>query len=136
MANGRKGMDNASFNQRQQRAVRWNDNEFVRLELNEAQKAECKAWCSELGELDAIVGQFIDDGYRVSVKYDSYSSAYGSFGQLATDDGKHQNSHLVLTGRGSTPLKAIKQMLYKHVHILEGSWGDEVSARYSDAIDD
>jgi len=116
------------------KAPRFNDNQFVRYELDKAQQSECKAWdIGEDGLLD-LVSAAIDDGYRFSLKWDDYSECYGVFMQPVVPEGS--NAGLILTGRGSTVGKSIKQVLYKHHTCLAGDWSEYAERRGRDVIDD
>lgn len=92
---------------------------FVRYELDESQRAECKKWSPTLVELDDEILKMNEELYTISLKYDDYNSCYSC--NITMPDVKHANYNLCLTGRGSTPFKALKQALYKH-HSVDHVW--------------
>lgn len=116
------------------KAARFNDAKFVNYELNVDEKRSCKQWLPSLEEYDDALLKFVDQGYRVSVKFDNYTEAYSAFGQ--SFDAGNINAGLILTGRGSTPAKAIKQMLYKHFLVFDQEWGGWAEPGQSVEFDD
>jgi len=114
---------------RKQKAPRFDSSRFVNYELDLAEQAECKGWDVPSDDLWKEVSALVDDGYSVSVKFDTFSEAYASFVRGGNTDGD-PNSGLVLTGRGSTPAKAIKQAVFKHKK-LGGQWGEFAEKRAS-----
>lgn len=93
---------------------------WVDVDLDKRQKELCKQWCNTLEEFDNVVQALQDNRYRLSIKPDDYSGGFAAFIQGLPDC--EDNKNLILTGRGSTPLKALKQALYKHFMVLEGVW--------------
>jgi len=106
---------------------RFDQSRFVQYELDEAEAAQCKAWV--LSEEDAWNGvlSMVDEGYSISLKYDTYSSSYACFVQVRGDDA-HINAGLILTGRGSSPYKAVKQALFKS-SAIGPSWLEHAERR-------
>lgn len=107
---------------------------FVNANLTDPEKVACKAWLPDLGALDDALLKFTQEGYRVSVKFDDYSAAYAAF--CTTVDPKSPNGGYILAGRGSTPLKAIKQALYAHYGKFEGDWSPHYQQSTQDEFDD
>jgi hypothetical protein len=112
----------------------YNNSVFVQFELTAEQKAECKAWELDIDQLDALLLKLLDSYYRVSAKWDDFSNSYAAY--LQTTDAGHENFGLILAGRGSTPAKAIKQVLYKHFKVLAGEYSRWVDERKQEEIDD
>jgi len=128
---GSHAPDKSSNGKRQER---FNDAQFVRYELDKALQASCKAWeITSDAMLDAI-NRLADDGYAITVKWDSYSEAYLASVRQTRDNGK--NSGFVLTGRGSSGAKALKQALFKHFEVMDTDWSQYAERRGIDAIDD
>jgi len=117
-----------------ERKPRFNGAQFVQYELDKAQQAECKAWTVTGEELWSEIQAQIDDGYKFTLKEDTYNECYGVFMQPSTDSGP--NSGSILTGRGSTIGKALKQVIYKHRVCLQGDWSAYLERRGRDLIDD
>lgn len=101
-------------------AARFNDVRFVQYELDEAERAACKAWDMDAAALFLAGAGLCDDGYTLTLKFDAYSDAYACFVQVRGES-EHVNAGLILAGRGSTPEKALKQALFKH-HAIGPSW--------------
>lgn len=106
---------------------------FIQFELDADQKRQCKAWLPDITLIDDGMLKACESGYKFSVKYDDYSSAYACWMQPTSADSP--NAGYILSGRGSTPLKAIKQCLYKHHMVFEGTWDTSWSKGDND-IDD
>jgi len=101
-------------------APRFNNAKFVNYELSSDERAACKAWLPNLDAVDDALLKAVEQGYKISVKWDTYSQAFSAF--MVTDDSKTENVGIINTGRGSTPLKAIKQALYKHFVVFDLVW--------------
>jgi len=88
--------------------------------LSKDDKLACKAWEISLEELDQELMRLNESGYKVSVGWDDYSQAFASF--LVPQNKDMENFGLILTGRGTTPVKAVKQVRYKHLRCLGEDW--------------
>jgi len=115
-------------------APRFNGAKFVQYELDKAQQAECKAWQITSEEIFSELEAQIEAGYKFTIKWDSYNECYGVFMQAAGEGGSNYGS--ILTGRGSTVGKCLKQVLYKHRVCLQGDWSDYLERRGRDVLDD
>lgn len=114
---------------------RFNDLKFVNYELNPEERADCKLWATEGQDLDLYTKASCEEGYRFSIKWDDRSKAFACFMSAYGDAGKY-NGGLMNTGRGSTPLKALRQVLYKHLVVFDKEWGGYAEATDWSAIDD
>lgn len=85
---------------------------FVAYELTAPELRELKAWKPTIEELDDIVSKLTDEGYKFTLKFDEYNDCEQCTMMQAYKNGPNWN--LGLVGRGSTPLKALKQALWKH----------------------
>lgn len=92
---------------------------FVRWDFTPSEQAECKAWEVSHDELFDMVQRLNEQSYSISLKFDVYHKCFGCF--MTQPDDKHPNYNLCLTGRGSAPAKALKQVLYKH-KMCDGIW--------------
>jgi len=99
------------------------DSEFVALELDKEQTAECRVWRQDLESVDEVWSTVLEEGYRVNTKYDDYSGGYAAF--VIPSDGS-DNSGFLLAGRGGTPLRAVCEALFKHEFVLKRVWGSFV----------
>jgi len=116
------------------RAGRFNGAQFVQYELDKIQEAACKAQVVTEADIFNSIMEMIDDGYKFTIKWDSYGECYACFIQAAVEGGP--NSGSILTGRGSQPYKAVKQALYKHHVCLQGDWSAYLERRGNRVIDD
>jgi len=114
--------------------ARFNDAVFINYELDAVQQKACKAQDVSEADVFAKIKELVDDGYTFSFKFDSYSEAYACFMRQSRDDGS--NRGFILTGRGSSPYKCCKQLLFKHYVCLDGAWGDYAERGGIDTIDD
>lgn len=102
----------ANRNSSNGKAARFDSSRFVQYELDAAEAQKCKAWDVSADDLWGHVLALADDGYSITFKFDSWSEAYACFVQVRGQD-DHVNAGLILTGRGSTPSKALKQACFK-----------------------
>lgn len=116
------------------KAKRFDGSQFVQYELDKAQQAEVKGWEQSADQILYAAQEMVDSGYKFTLKWDTYGECYACFCMQGTDGG--DNAGFVLTGRGSSVLKSLKQVLYKHLVCLEGDWSGHVERRGVDAIDD
>ena len=107
---------------------------FVDYELTEEQRAACKALVFGWEQLDAALFSLCDDGYKLTVRQDSYSGGYAAW--LIAGDENPDNAGFILSGRGSTPLKAVKQLLYKHEVVFNRVWTGRATRGGKIEIDD
>lgn len=94
--------------------------QFVNVNLEDKQREELKAiqWTHE--QFDSAFNALCNDGYSLKLRYDARNDCFSAW--LLAPDG-HKNSGRILSGRGSTPMKAVKQLVFIHFKILEGEWG-------------
>lgn len=102
------------------KAERFNDVKFVNWSLDADQKAACKAWELERDDIDNLLVKTIEGGYKVTLSYDGFRSAYTA--SLIAQQEAKTNYGFILAGKGSTPLKALKQALYIHYYIMAEDW--------------
>jgi hypothetical protein len=105
--------------------------EFVRRELTETEKLEFRTWRDDIDTVIGELDRMLEDGHKVSLKYDLYNGAYAAF-IFADDDS--DNAGYCLTGRGGNAYRALSEALYKHVVLLRGNW--VVNGRTVDTVDD
>lgn len=113
---------------------RFNDVQFVNWSLSADEKAACREWSLVLDDYDDAVGSLIEAGYKVTVSYDNFRSCYTA-SIVPTKDAK-SNQGYILTGKGSTSLKAIKRALYIHFHIMGEEWAAYSTAKAVEELDD
>ena len=113
--------------------ARFDSARFVQYELDRAEQAQCKAWDVDAGSVWQEVLALVDDGYSITVKFDTFNDAYACFVQVRGDP-SHVNANLILTGRGSEPWKAVKQACFKS-RAIGPSWV-QYAERHREVIDD
>jgi len=113
---------------------RFNDVKFVNWSLSAEQKAACKEWNLSLEDFDEAYLVIIQAGYKITASYDDFRLCYTA-SIVPTKDAK-SNQGFILTGKGSTPLKAIKQALYIHYHVMGEEWAAYSTAAAVEELDD
>lgn len=113
---------------------RFNDVRFVNYDLTEQERAACKVWMTDLSSLDDAVLKGCEQDYRFSVKWDEKTTSFACYMQSVSASG--DNAGLLNTGRGSTPLRALKQALYKHFVVFDCQWGGYAERPTMQELDD
>lgn len=113
---------------------RFNDVQFVNWSLSVDEKAACKAWNLVLSEFDDALANLIESGYKTTLSYDNFRACYTA-SIVPTKDAK-SNQGYILTGKGSTAFKALKQALYIHYHIMGEEWAAYSTAKAVEELDD
>lgn len=108
--------------------------EFIQYELSAEETRTCKGWeYSESDAFDALL-KLQDAKYKVTFRWDEYGQCYGCW--LLPDKTDPDNAGLILTGRGTTPFKALKQVCFKHYMVFSGAWPKPSADRMRPEIDD
>jgi hypothetical protein len=94
---------------------------FVRCDLNEELKSALKDWANDEDTEDLIdmICDCVSDGYVVSIK------PMKDTGFLAAMTGMYgtvNNKGMCLTGRSSTPERAVWSLIFKHYVVLKKNW--------------
>lgn len=113
---------------------RFNDVTFVNWSLSQEEKAACKSWVLSLEDFDNALATLIEAGYKTTLSYDSFRTCY-TCSIVPTKDAK-SNQGYILTGKGSTATKALKQALYTHFHIMAEEWASYSTAKAQEELDD
>jgi len=116
------------------KTARFNDVKFVNWSLTSAEKTACKEWLVVDGDVDNALLTFIEEGNKVTCSYDSFRFCFTA--SLIPADELSPNKGYILTGKGSTPLKAIKQALFINYRIMDGLWATYSTATNSEELDD
>jgi hypothetical protein len=79
-----------------------------------------KSW--QVGPDDLFDGllKFLEEGYSVKFRYDDHNQCHQASATGVALDHDYCGWHLV--GRGSSPEKALKQLLYLHYHVWKRNW--------------
>jgi hypothetical protein len=107
---------------------------WVNFELDEALTLECKLWKPDFEELDSMMVRFIEEGYKVQLVYDALHTCHAAYAFVVGDN--TPNKGLILTGRGSAPIRALRQLLFKHYKALDGVWPRPVTKEQRKEFDD
>jgi len=107
--------------------------EFINYPLSAEQKKEVKNLKPTFEEMDDELLKLTEAGCRITLRYDERSSAFAAWINPSGEDSP--NNGLTLSGRGSTPLKALKQALYIH-NLFEGDWANNYRQFKEDDLDD
>lgn len=105
------------------RVPRFNSFEFVNVDLNDKQAKELKAQPAWSEEWSDALDRFLEQGYKVTIKSEARTGGFAAFASAESEDS--DNAGLVLTGRGSVAIKAVRQVLYKHFSVLAEVWRKE-----------
>lgn len=100
--------------------ARFNDVQFVQLEPDKEELLAIKNSAVTPEDVLDFVTQQSEAGYRISHKYDDFSEAHAVYCQPLDDD--HENSGLVMSGRGSSAFKALRQLMWKFSRCPDGQW--------------
>jgi len=119
---------------RKEKAARFGDAKFIQYELDAEQQKACKAWEADEALVFSMVEEMISDGYKFTIKYDTYGDCYGCF-VFAADD-HATNGGTILTGRGNSAWKSVKQALWKHHVALSGDWSAYAERQGRALLDD
>ncbi len=77
----------------------------------------------------------IQEGYKFTFSADDYNHAYQVIGTRQDKD--HPDFGILLSGRGSTPVKAFKQWLYLCRDVVgDSSWSEYLTSKTPEELDD
>ena len=99
---------------------RFNDVKFVTYDPPKEVQAQLKTWLTTFDQFDDALLKFCEEGYKLTFKWDSYNHAWSAFASPEGDNPR--NKGYILTGRGSTPLKAAKRVFYAHWTAFDTDW--------------
>jgi hypothetical protein len=118
----------------QGKTPRFNDVVFISYPLTKEQTDEIKKAIWDIEDLDHALITLAEQEYKTTTSYDTYSSSYACF--ITPRGDKHINAGFILTGRGSSPHKAIRQAFYIHAVLFEYNWSGWKDERRNTEIDD
>lgn len=107
------------------------DIEFINRELSVEETAAYRSWRADAENVFVELTELVEGEYRVTIKYDDYSSSCAVFIFPGPDS---ENSGYALTGRGGNAYRALSEALFKHVVVFKGVWS--VPAPRHTATDD
>jgi len=109
----------AVSNRGKTRSTAGSDIEFVNRELSSEETDHYREWRADLDNLTDEMDRMLQNGYKISVKFDDYSDSYAAFLFPPIGD---DNEGKCLTGRGGNSYRALSEAVYKHVVIFGGNW--------------
>jgi len=107
---------------------------FINYSLSQEQKNELKSTEFSLEYADDILVKLTESNYKVTFSYDDFAECFAA--HIVPKGSQHKNAGFILAGRGSTPLKALKQAAYMHWQIFDEDWSEFYTARGREALDD
>ena len=110
------------------------DSEFVNYTLTEQERSHVKSLWAGPSDGDNAIIRLIEQGYSLSVSWDAFSSCFMCIIRPKGDPAP--NAGFLLSGRGSTPLKAIRQAWYIHEFVFEHDWAAHFTRQSATEIDD
>jgi hypothetical protein len=116
------------------KAPRYNGARFVNRELSEDEVKALKKLPSWGEDWDNLLLQAMEQRYKITLKFDDWSKSFAAF--MTTDDEKADNFGMILTGRGSMPIKALRQVLYKHFSLAADQLWVSLDRQFAQEIDD
>jgi len=99
--------------------ARQSDIVWINYSLSDEQKQEIK---SQQFDFETALVRLTEEDMKVTISYDDYNTCYSCF--LIPKKPESTNFGCILSGRGSTPVKAVKQACYLHWNIFEADWTD------------
>jgi len=106
---------------------------YLRCELTDQQKVELKGQSLSWEEASNTLTELLEADYRVTLKYDTSNSCFQAL--MSSTLSENEAAGWTLAARGSEPLKALKQLFYKHYVMLSEQWGQGMRLGLED-IDD
>lgn len=95
---------------------------FVNYNLSEADKAKFHEFWrqSNTDNWGQYLNQLIDNGYKISLSYDNYNTAYSAT-MMCMKVG-HPDQGWCLSGKGPDITTAIEVLFFKHFDLLKEKW--------------
>lgn len=108
---------------------------FINITLSDEDKAIIKATAYDMAEWSADIDKWIDNGFKFTFSDDSYNHCFQVIGTRQQSD--HEDFGILLTGRGSTAIKAFKQWVYIQTRLIgDLTWTEMLKPAKQFEIDD
>lgn len=107
--------------------------DYVQFDISEQERGMLKGIDFGVDELNEAIIELAANGYGVSWAKEKDKSTWMAFINPKGDT--HKDKGWVLCGRGSTPVKALKQAAYVHFTKLDGVW-PKTKRQFNEEIDD
>lgn len=104
---------------------------YVNFSLTETHKKDFAARMAKGQSFLANMGDYVERGYSIKVRWDSYNKAFS--GQIYCENADDSNAGWSLSARASDPYIAIERVAYIHLVVLDGLWTTpETQERWDD----
>lgn len=108
--------------------------EFVNYSLTMEETQHVKKTEITVEFFESTVIRLTEEGYAVSFSYDDYNSCYSCL--LRPKFTNNPNAGFLLNGRGSTPVRALRQAAYIHYIVFESDWSAHYQQSKRQELDD
>lgn len=102
---------------------------WLNYTMTQDESTRFKKWRDEqtIEGLNECIEGLLDNGYSVSVKWDTFNDCYACF--ITAPKSNDSPQSVILTGRGKSAVSAALGALFRHYHIFEGTWPIETVAK-------
>ena len=101
--------------------------------LNSKRKEQFREWNGGYNTIEEYIEVMVEPGYKLSFSIDTYHDCMQA--SLSCSNPEDKNCGWTLTARGSSILKALGVLMFKHLIMLEGLWDGALPAdEYADDI--
>lgn len=108
---------------------------FLNLSLTDEDKSIIKSTKYDLSDYVTDLDKWIDNGFKFTFSHDDYNHCFQVIG--ARSDRDHRDFGILLTGRGSTAIKAFKQWVYIQTRLVgDADWVELMDDSPKFTIDD
>jgi hypothetical protein len=97
--------------------AQFKQSKFINYDLLKEEKEQLKLWKAFQDKLQDMLETVCEAGYDVTIKRDSFSGGYAAWLRPNKDD--HPHSGFILAGRGSTGVRALRDVLFKHFVLFD-----------------
>lgn len=110
------------------------ESDWVNYTLTLDESLQLKKELFTLDTFDDLCIKLTEGDYSISFSYDTYHSCYSCIFRPATAD--NPNAGYLLSGKGSTPMKAFKQAAFIHWKVFDCNWAEGKKYARGTPIDD
>jgi hypothetical protein len=107
---------------------------FCPYTMTSEDKANCKKWEFPPEHALDVLLALASKGYKITLKLDTEQHAYACW--LISPEDNVDNPNEILSGRGSSPEKALKQAAYMHYKLFDEVWPKRNVPTSPEDIDD
>lgn len=108
---------------------------FVNINLTDEDKAIIKSTKYDLSDYVTDLDKWIDNGFKFTFSADDYNHCFQVVS--ARQDREHEDAGILMSGRGSTAIKAFKQWIYIQTRLVgESTWSELLSPVNKYELDD